>query len=349
MAIENTHSEEKNDEMMELILRSLRGEISSFEQSLLDEWCAESPEHMAQYDQVTKIWNSSEKIVSDFEPNVDQAWQNVLNQIDPKIIPISKTVEEDLTEVIPINPNPFTTWRIAAAVTILFGLGIALQYFTKTKVEYVTFQTGDVPNDLDLPDSSKIWVNKNSQITYAKDFADGSRTVTLDGEAFFDVKKSKTAPFIVIGNRSLTRVLGTSFRIHSFKKDDFDEIDVVTGKVLFGQLRDTAKNRCFLLPGDYAKLNNSNKLTATKVSDVNSSAWKTGTLVFDQATLGQVLVSLEKFYSVTIETKDTDILDQKFTGTFDKAPVDEALKVIAVTFSLDYQKEGTQIFFSKKN
>ncbi|MBY0424674.1 MAG: DUF4974 domain-containing protein [Cytophagales bacterium] len=348
MAIDNIHNEEKNDEMMELILRSLRGEISSFEQSLLLEWCAESPEHKAQYDQVTKIWNSSRKIESDFEPNVDQAWQKVLNQIDPKIIQLNPTVEEDLSELILIKRNPFTVWKIAAAVSVLLGLGFAMQYFTKSQVEYVTFRTGNVPEDLDLPDSSKIWVNKNSRIVYAKDFADGTRTVTLDGEAFFDIKKSKTAPFTVIAHRSLTKVMGTSFRIHSFTKDDFDEIDVVTGKVMFGQKDDTVKNRCFLLPGDYAKLNNEHQLTATKISDLNSLAWKTGTLAFDHATLGQVWVSLEKFYSVSIETAETDLLEQKFTGTFENTPLDDVLKVIAVTFSLEYKKEENNIIFSKK-
>ena len=64
-----------------------------------------------------------------------------------------------------------------------------------------------------LPDSSEIWLNAGSTVTFPEVFANDKRLVTLDGEAYFTVKKDTTKPFVVETSQLSVKVLGTKFNV----------------------------------------------------------------------------------------------------------------------------------------
>lgn len=93
-----------------------------------------------------------------------------------------------------------------------------------------------------LSDGTSIVLQPNSSLRYPEVFRDDLREVYLTGEAFFEVKKDPTRPFIVHANELVTRVLGTSFTIRNFNKEDV-LVRVKTGKVSVFKEKDPLHQR----------------------------------------------------------------------------------------------------------
>ena len=108
----------------------------------------------------------------------------------------------------------------------------ALEDITTNNTEAFSFITekGD-KKEVYLPDGSKIILNVDSELSYPRAFNDSIREVTLVGEACFDIKRNVTKPFIVNTNSIKIRVLGTSFNVKSYTKDEKVETTLVSGKV----------------------------------------------------------------------------------------------------------------------
>ncbi|HVW60080.1 MAG TPA: FecR family protein, partial [Puia sp.] len=90
-----------------------------------------------------------------------------------------------------------------------------------------------------LPDGTLVWLNANSQLTYEnKTFGMEERTVTLTGEAFFDVTKNEKLPFIIHTRDMTIRVLGTAFTVRAYPKDRTAETALIRGLVEITTRRD---------------------------------------------------------------------------------------------------------------
>ena len=104
-----------------------------------------------------------------------------------------------------------------------------------------------------LPDSSKVELSPNSKITYANNFA-VNRKIDITGEAYFKVKKDKQHPFQVFCNETTTTVLGTSFTVKGYTKQE------VTVELYEGSVQMNVKNqdkKWILKPGDKFTYENS--------------------------------------------------------------------------------------------
>ena len=80
--------------------------------------------------------------------------------------------------------------RIAASIALILTAGIYFISLKNSPVEYMTVSTDYGQRDtILLADGSRIFMNAASQVTYPKKFKQGSRDVTLQGEAFFEGRK----------------------------------------------------------------------------------------------------------------------------------------------------------------
>ena len=86
-------------------------------------------------------------------------------------------------------------------------------------------------SEVSLPDGSKVWLNSDSRIAYSMTFGTADRTITLHGEAYFDVAKNEQIPFIVNSSGLSVKALGTKFNIRSFEDEDVT-VTLMEGKVL---------------------------------------------------------------------------------------------------------------------
>lgn len=132
---------------------------------------------------------------------------------------------------------------VAAAVILLVGAGLILLLADKTTVPALSIlenkeiriiekrNNSSEPMLITLEDGSSLLLQPGSQISYPAQFDLKERKVMLSGEAFFEISKNPDHPFLVFANETVTRVIGTSFRIRAYNDQPDVEIMVRTGQV----------------------------------------------------------------------------------------------------------------------
>ncbi|AXT59752.1 DUF4974 domain-containing protein [Aquimarina sp. AD10] len=194
-----------------------------------------------------------------------------------------------------------------------------------------------------LPDGSTIVLNANSSISYPKEFTDSLRKVTLIGEAFFDIKRNINMPFIVEAENLKIKVLGTSFNVKSYPKDEKIETTLVTGKVEVHK-QNIEQNPIVLEPSERAVFDK--KKSNIKVDKVDSNrivAWQDGKLIFDNTPLKQVVLDLNRKYDVEFVIQSDSLLQYKYTGEFDNLKLEEVLELLKISSPINYKYEENKI------
>ena len=68
-----------------------------------------------------------------------------------------------------------------------------------------------------LADGSQVWINSQSVLEFPSRFTGGERRVKLKGEAYFEVSRNESKPFVVEVEDKEVRVLGTQFNTSDYK------------------------------------------------------------------------------------------------------------------------------------
>lgn len=312
------------DHYEHLILKSLQGTLSADEKKALDAWMHQSEENRRAVEESKRIWmlGKTSETLPDFQ--TEQEWKKF------------ETSLRDTPEI-PVQPLRSRTgyWlRIAASVALLAACAVFL-YVTLSKPEKIMAQATDNTLQVTLPDGSSVWLNRGSVITYLDDFNDDHRTLTLEGEAFFDVTKDPAKPFIIQTAHSRVRVLGTSFNVKEYVNDPGTEVHVVTGIVSFSGLNSN-NDGIALRPGETAILDNSNgQLTRSTIDDLNRLAWKEKRLVFKKTALSDVVKTLQQYFKIHITIQNQNLLGCRFTSTFQDPTVEEVVEALTLSLNLN--------------
>lgn len=166
-----------------------------------------------------------------------------------------------------------------------------------------------------LADSTEVWLNAGSKLTYPARFGTGQRVVQVEGEAFFDVKPQKLnkggfAPFVVqSGGQSIT-VLGTSFNVKGYAGETAPTTTLVTGRVQVAGANGAAK--VILQPGEEAVYKHGS-LTKRPANLYAATAWKAGRFNFEGMDLKEVMDELARWYDLKV-VYEGNIPDLEFFG-----------------------------------
>src|SRR5579871_20996 len=133
-----------------------------------------------------------------------------------------------------------------------------------------------------LPDGTKVWLNSASSFRYPTVFVDQTRNVELSGEAYFEVAKDASKPFIVKTGYADVTVLGTHFNVNAYTEDGVARITLLEGSVKVNQSD-------ILRPGQEATVNKSGLVTKQNADTEMSVAWKDGLFIFRGATIYEVM------------------------------------------------------------
>ncbi|MCK5138110.1 MAG: FecR domain-containing protein [Bacteroidales bacterium] len=231
--------------------------------------------------------------------------------------------------------------RIAAAIVILLMSSFATYYILNRGGQPHQFivQTGvnERFNKITLSDGSVAWLNKNTTLTYPEKFLHKERKVILEGEAFFEITKSKKQTFVVSTRHSDVTVLGTSFNVKASGVET--EVTVKTGKVEVTS--DFISEKVILFP-DQTAIVSENQMVSHKVRNVNYLSWKTGVFEFDNTPLNQVISDLNSYYRDQIAFETELDCTCNLTARFDQESIDEIVMILETTCDLVIQKENNQ-------
>lgn len=332
--------DELNDTEKELIAKSLANETSMEEEKALQEWISRSPSNEQQFLAYKKAFTVTQQHLKTREHrdldaiDVDAEWKTFTKTIHAQSDNNIRTLEPA-----PSASSPW--WRMAAAVLILITAGLIINYMM-TKTSDVQVASTNNTKQITLPDGSSVTINRNSTISYAEDFGSENRTLSLSGEAFFDVAHNPDKPFIIEVKSGRIEVIGTSFNVQAYDSVDKTEVIVKTGVVKFSV--PTLKQEIKLVAGDKGVFTKANpQLVSTANDDANYLSWNTHELTFQEHDLRSVIATINKTYNVNI-TLQTAISDTcVVTVRFENQSLDAVLRVLENTLNLTYRRKGNQI------
>ncbi|MHC0447593.1 FecR family protein [Flavobacterium sp. 3-218] len=190
-----------------------------------------------------------------------------------------------------------------------------------------------------LADGTKVFLNAVSSIKYPTQFNGDQRIVELEGEAYFEVAKNKSKPFIVKSDDQTIEVLGTHFNVHAYANESAIKTTLLEGSVAV-----SSKNqKAILKPGQQSSLTaTASKISIKEVDTEAAIAWKNGRFKFDNADLKTVMKQLERWYGIKVEYRG-DVSDVRFNGgTFRNKNLSEVLKVLELS-DIKFKVEGKTI------
>jgi len=274
------------------------------------------------------VWLNSEKGNLEYETLSAEKWLSgefkMLEDINPQAL-FSKIEARIQTKNLVGRKLFLIRLRNAAAIFILGFIISAICFHLsnpqKEQKEIVYLQeslSNEKVKKLSLPDGTVVWLMSGSTISYPSDFAGCKiRNVEVNGEAFFDVAKDSTHPFILNLGEIGIKVKGTSFNVMNYGNEDHIKVVLKTGKIdLFKGDYDPKNQFIHLGPGQLITYGKGDpEFRISNVDPEKYTSWINGILLFHDDPLADVLKKLGRWYNVAVEIKDPKVLDFPFTAT----------------------------------
>jgi len=188
-----------------------------------------------------------------------------------------------------------------------------------------------------LPDGSKVWLNAASTLSFPTTF-DVTRNVELSGEAYFEIAKDKSHPFLVKTKKQEVTVLGTHFNISSYDDDPDVETTLLEGSV---KVADEQKN-IMLIPGEKLTIRDK-KMMVSKANLEDDLDWKNGYFILDNETFRGAMAKIARWYNVEL-TYETNPENINIGGMIPRsAKINEILALMGQTGEVHFKIEGRRI------
>lgn len=316
----------------EILIKFLLKETSEEENSLVGEWLAADAENAKYFVQLEKIWLASGDIAPKKEVDVEAAWLKFKSKADA--LPVQ---HEPI--VMPLRKN--NTWlRIAAVLVVAVCAWTAYSLLRPAYIDLLPSQT--VMNTT-LPDGSELTINKNTAISYARNFENNRSVKLIHGEAFFNVAHNKAKPFVIDVGQVAVQVVGTSFNVKHLTKNE-TEVVVESGivKVSFG------KEEVRLVKGERILIGPETKQLAKEPSkDQLYSYYRTGIFVANSTPLQNVVDILNEAYGSNVLV-DEEVKGLTFTAPLKYGSLTENLNILCDALDLKKTSNQHRIVLSKK-
>jgi len=297
-------------------------------------------EQLSELKNMEKNWKYFDQNPSRKDWDSGKAWNRLHKKLD------SEGLLDDQADR-PVRSRFTPLLRIAASIALVLAIGIPALYFgvirdnTELSIKHHLAEEGVAT--VDLPDGSRVYLNKGSEISYSIAFKN-QRAVDLQGEAFFEVMSDPQNPFTVSSGEMVVTVLGTSFNVKQLDSPSDLEVYVKTGKVRVSL--EESEQYIQLEPEEFG-LVESRKLSSSIQEDPNYISWKTKDFKFVNSALIEVLQELEESYHVDIHTEDLDLSEMRITTSYSGQSIDAILETIGTAFEMSVSHKENSYFLTK--
>ncbi|PKQ63091.1 hypothetical protein BZG02_10005 [Labilibaculum filiforme] len=166
--------------------------------------------------------------------------------------------------------------------------------------------------NLQLADGTKVWLNADSELRYPVQFVENTRKVYLKGEAYFEVAHNREKAFIVNSFQQDIKVYGTKFNVNAYNRNLIQTV-LVEGSV--GVSMENLNKEQRMIPGDLLTANAvSNSMITKKVDVYPYIAWKDGNFLFQNESVEEIMLRLERWYNVKVFFEDNSARGVLFSG-----------------------------------
>jgi transmembrane sensor len=256
---------------------------------------------------------------------------------------------EGKTTLLPWYTQRTRLWtRLAASIVLVLGLG----YWGLRKIDFSRLKPGITQTDpsileqlnstvwptlVRLPDGSSVVLKPGARLRYPAIFKEKQREVYLQGEAFFEVKKDASHPFLVHTGEIVAKVLGTSFVVKENPKDGQIRVIVNTGRVAVStqpqpsasatsarkEVVLTPNQQAIFYPGEVRLERDTVSHPSALSADLVKSRFH-----FVQTPLSEALALLEEDYGVVIQYNRATLAHCRLTASLSDQPLYEKLTIL---------------------
>jgi len=369
------------DRFWELLSKNNCGEINSVEIKEFEEILLAHPEWKNTADILSNLnFHSS---VSEIDKEGELAFETHLNRMKKAEVEFPDIELSSVEMETPTSSRNSKKWLIFFGVLAAGLLGFFLfknmlvfseRYNKKqSTLSQVSTKPGSRMTQIQLPDGSVVRLNSSSSLAYGKNFGKNLREVSLTGEAFFDVTKDSSHPFIIHTNVIDIKVLGTAFNVKSYPNDAITETSLIRGTVeVTVKNRSNAKiylepNQKLVVANDNSVMNttspyqseqkaNKPEVSAKQIyavqpltlnpvdSTIIETSWVANRLVFQEnETFKEVALKMERWYGVQIYFTSEEVAGYRPFASFKNETVTQALDELKLGLKFNYKIEGNII------
>ncbi len=344
------------EEATEWFLRLQENKVSKNTLDEWENWYKSDPEHKKAFESVESLWKDLDNVSSPYL-NKNKSLQedtydtsiSVEQFLHDKKSTITNLNQNNTPEKFSFLQKKQSVYALAASLLILFTLSffyfntsINSQSESSTKLlsDYKkdnTFETIIAEHKtINLDDGSTIEMGAKSLIVV--EFSQQIRKVRLiQGEAFFQVAKDHSRPFVVDTGYGFVQAIGTAFNIRHMQSEV--DVTVIEGVVQINEKELTSENNHSnqkkpkialvqikkdkqLVAGDQASLKQNRTISPIKkVDSQNIISWRSGLMTFIDAPLDDVIESINRYSSQKIVIADSRAKQLTFTGTVFKSDI----------------------------
>ena len=219
------------------------------------------------------------------------------------------------------------------------------------ETEKVEFHTITVPYgkrfNLKLSDGTDVYLNSGTLMKYPVSFLPNqTRSVYIEGEAFFNVKKATNSIFEVRSNQIIASVYGTKFNFKNFSEDFSSDIVLVEGSL--GISNENSNDINMLSPGYKASIDKEVfNISKSKVNSKIYTSWVDGDVIFRNETFDQIIQKLQRLYNITI-INNSKISNQLFNASInvEEEKIEEVLGYFNKIYNIDFQIFNNKIIIN---
>jgi len=239
----------------------------------------------------------------------------------------------------------YKMYSIAASILLVISVGCFAWILSRndaTNTMYVATSGIQNMQSILLPDGSQVQLGPGSKLVYPSEFDGKMREVQLEGQAFFDVVKDKSKPFVVKTKDMDVTALGTSFEVFSHDSENNIETVLLSGKIKVDLLLGNYNRQVILYPNDKLTLSRRNaKISVEKVDASKYSDWRNlGILSFENEQLSMIIPRLEKWYGQKIMCQKDIANMYRFTFKVRNESLDRILYMLNSSSPIKYKKVG---------
>jgi ferric-dicitrate binding protein FerR (iron transport regulator) len=285
------------------------------------------------------LWFNSAKGQSEIKKSLDKSWDtfeeddNIEVDSGKMIQNIKNRIQYNQTSKLRLKMKQFLPYAAMLAIVFCFVFYLSA-YFKNNTDQFVNTNNISVITEkgqrskVILPDSSIVWLNSGTTLSYCENFSQNERKVTLDGQAFFDVAHKTDSPFTVQCNDLLISVLGTKFDVGAYPESSKISVMLESGKVELSHQR--IKSFTYTMsPGELAEFDVSDyKMNIRHPDMIKYCSWKDGVLLFKNDPMEMVIEKLERWYNIDVVVKDAEVYQSIFTGTIQNESYEQIFRLI---------------------
>ena len=265
---------------------------------------------------------------------------------------LSRELDEKKTKTILLRSRfSWKVWPQIAVACIIIVLGL-VNYRMNDKQKQLSTQNFTVLAEkgqrafITLPDSTKVWLNSDTKISYPADYGLKERNVTLVGEAYFEVAKNPDKRFIVEAKGMQVEALGTSFNVNAYQNDNKIIASLFSGSVRVSYDRHVA----ILEPHESIRVDLLNRSFSRYKDESmqNIALWRKNEITFDGESLEEITHIMSRLYNTTICIEDESLKKVCYIGTIRNNNLENFIDIISLTTPVVYENKGDTVFLRKR-